>query len=69
MVCSLAQDRDPADATDIAGSVFLFRFVPLASWAASGRLEIMLDLKLAEGASLKATEAEVKRLGGLAGRS
>ena len=45
-----------------AGSVFLFRFVPQQFFPASGRLEIMLDLKLAEGASLKATEAEVKRL-------
>ncbi|MBK8972025.1 MAG: efflux RND transporter permease subunit [Hahellaceae bacterium] len=45
-----------------AGSVFLFRFVPQQFFPASGRLEIMLDLKLAEGASLTATEAEVKRL-------
>ncbi len=43
-------------------SIALFRFVPQQFFPASGRLELMIDLKLAEGASLSATEAEVKRL-------
>ncbi|SDJ59004.1 efflux RND transporter permease subunit [Pseudomonas indica] len=43
-------------------AVVLFRFVPQQFFPASGRLELMVDLKLAEGASLVATEAEVKRL-------
>jgi multidrug efflux pump len=45
-----------------ASSIYMFRFVPQQFFPASGRLEILVDLKLAEGASLKATEAEVKRL-------
>ena len=44
------------------GSILLFRFVPQQFFPASGRLELMVDLKLSEGASLSATEAEVKRL-------
>jgi multidrug efflux pump len=44
------------------GSVLLFRFVPQQFFPASGRLELMIDLKLAEGASLRATEEQVKRL-------
>ncbi|MBU1807269.1 MAG: efflux RND transporter permease subunit [Gammaproteobacteria bacterium] len=43
-------------------AVVLFRLVPQQFFPASGRLELMVDLKLAEGASLKATEAEVARL-------
>ncbi|WP_375737590.1 efflux RND transporter permease subunit [Pseudomonas boanensis] len=43
-------------------SIFLFRFVPQQFFPASGRLELMVDLKLSEGASLSSTEAEVKRL-------
>ncbi|RIA31988.1 multidrug efflux pump [Ectopseudomonas oleovorans] len=43
-------------------SVLLFRFVPQQFFPASGRLELMLDIKLEEGASLSATEAEVHRL-------
>ncbi|WP_273525922.1 efflux RND transporter permease subunit [Pseudomonas sp.] len=43
-------------------AVALFRLVPQQFFPASGRLELMVDLKLAEGASLKATEAEVRRL-------
>ncbi|MBE7373833.1 efflux RND transporter permease subunit [Pseudomonas lopnurensis] len=43
-------------------AVMLFRLVPQQFFPASGRLELMVDLKLAEGASLKATEAEVRRL-------
>lgn len=44
------------------GSVILFRFVPQQFFPASGRLELMVDLKLAEGASLSNTRDEVKRL-------
>ncbi|EJM13163.1 cation/multidrug efflux pump [Pseudomonas sp. GM21] len=43
-------------------SVALFRFVPQQFFPASGRLELMIDLKLAEGASLSNTADEVKRL-------
>lgn len=43
-------------------SVMLFRFVPQQFFPASGRLELMVDLKLAEGASLSNTTDEVKRL-------
>ncbi|APC15728.1 multidrug transporter AcrB [Pseudomonas frederiksbergensis] len=43
-------------------SVVLFRFVPQQFFPASGRLELMVDLKLAEGASLSNTNEEVKRL-------
>ncbi|MVW76359.1 efflux RND transporter permease subunit [Pseudomonas xionganensis] len=43
-------------------SILLFRFVPQQFFPASGRLELMVDLKLEEGASLVATEAQVKRL-------
>ncbi|MCQ4326667.1 multidrug transporter AcrB [Stutzerimonas stutzeri] len=46
-------------------AVMLFRLVPQQFFPASGRLELMVDLKLAEGASLKATEAEVLRLEGM----
>ncbi|MFL9815088.1 efflux RND transporter permease subunit [Stutzerimonas sp. VN223-3] len=44
------------------GAIGLFRVVPQQFFPASGRLELMVDLKLTEGASLKATEAEVRRL-------
>ncbi|MBS4150941.1 efflux RND transporter permease subunit [Pseudomonadota bacterium DY0742] len=43
-------------------SIGLFRLVPQQFFPASGRLELMVDLKLTEGASLKATEAEVQRV-------
>ena len=43
-------------------SILLFRFVPQQFFPASGRLELMVDLKLEEGASLAATEAQAKRL-------
>ena len=46
-------------------SIVLFRFVPQQLFPASGRLELMVDLKLAEGASLSNTADEVKRLEGL----
>ncbi|WP_334598254.1 efflux RND transporter permease subunit [Pseudomonas alvandae] len=44
------------------GSVALFRFVPQQFFPASGRLELMVDLKLQEGASLSNTAEQVKRL-------
>jgi len=44
------------------GSVMLFRFVPQQFFPASGRLELMVDLKLEEGASLSNTAEQVKRL-------
>ncbi|WLH02318.1 efflux RND transporter permease subunit [Pseudomonas beijingensis] len=44
------------------GSVVLFRFVPQQFFPASGRLELMVDLKLQEGASLSNTAEQVKRL-------
>jgi multidrug efflux pump len=43
-------------------SVVMFRFVPQQFFPASGRLELMVDLKLTEGASLKNTAEQVKRL-------
>ena len=43
-------------------SILLFRFVPQQFFPASGRLELMVDLKLSEGASLAATEEQAKRL-------
>lgn len=44
------------------GSVFLFRFVPQQFFPASGRPELMVDLKLAEGASLINTGEKVRQL-------
>ncbi|MFQ6572418.1 efflux RND transporter permease subunit [Pseudomonas sp. UM16] len=44
------------------GSIVLFRFVPQQFFPASGRLELMVDLKLAEGASLSNTAEQVNRL-------
>ena len=43
-------------------SVLLFRFVPQQFFPSSTRLELMVDLELAEGSSLHATEAAAKRL-------
>jgi multidrug efflux pump len=43
------------------GSIMLFRFVPQQFFPASGRLELMVDFKLSEGASLVATEEQAKR--------
>ncbi|AIR89755.1 efflux RND transporter permease subunit [Pseudomonas cremoricolorata] len=45
-----------------AGSLLLFRFVPQQFFPASSRPELMVDLKLAEGASLSNTAEQVKRL-------
>lgn len=44
------------------GSVFLFRFVPQQFFPASGRPELMVDLKLAEGTSLVNTGEKVRLL-------
>ncbi|MCG4454051.1 efflux RND transporter permease subunit [Pseudomonas sp. MMS21-TM103] len=43
-------------------SIVLFRFVPQQFFPASGRLELMVDLKLGEGASLSATAEQVTHL-------
>jgi multidrug efflux pump len=43
-------------------SLMLFRFVPQQFFPASTRLELMVDMELAEGASLKATAAQAKKL-------
>ncbi len=43
-------------------SVLLFRFVPQQFFPSSTRLELMIDMKLAEGSSLKATEVQAKKL-------
>ena len=43
-------------------SLMLFRFVPQQFFPASTRLELMVDMELAEGSSLKATAAQAKKL-------
>ena len=43
-------------------SLALFRFVPQQFFPSSTRLELMVDMELAEGASLKATAAQAKKL-------
>lgn len=45
-----------------AGSIFTFRFVPKQFFADSNRLELLLDIKLAEGASLRATQSQVEKI-------
>jgi multidrug efflux pump len=45
-----------------AVSLALFRFVPQQFFPDSTRLELMIDVELAEGSSLKATEAAVRKL-------
>lgn len=44
------------------GAQALFRFVPQQFFPSSSRLELMVDLKLSEGASLQATERQAARL-------
>ena len=44
------------------GSILMFSLVPQQFFPPSNRLEIMVDLKLAEGASLQATEAQAAKL-------
>ncbi len=46
----------------LVASAALFRFVPQQFFPSSTRPELMVDLKLAEGASLPATQAQVERL-------
>ncbi len=43
-------------------AILMFRFVPQQFFPSSTRLELMVDLELAEGASLHATEAVAQRL-------
>ena len=43
-------------------SLYLFKYVPQQFFPDSTRLELMVDIKLAEGASLKATSAQVGKL-------
>ena len=43
-------------------SILMFRFVPQQFFPSSTRLELMVDVELAEGSSLNATEAVAKRL-------
>jgi multidrug efflux pump len=43
-------------------SVAAFRFVPQQFFPASTRLELMVDMRLAEGSSLRATEAQAAKL-------
>ena len=45
-----------------AASLALFRFVPQQFFPDSTRLELMVDMELAEGSSLRATETQVRRL-------
>jgi len=45
----------------LALSVFMFRFVPQQFFPSSTRLELVVDLELAEGASLTATNAVTQR--------
>ena len=44
------------------GSILLFRLVPQQFFPPSARTELMVDISLAEGASLKATQAQAERL-------
>jgi multidrug efflux pump len=46
-------------------SLFLFQYVPQQFFPDSTRLELMVDIKLAEGASLTATTAQVTKLEGM----
>ena len=43
-------------------SIVLFRFVPQQFFPDSTRLELMVDMELAEGSSLRATEVQAKKL-------
>jgi multidrug efflux pump len=46
-------------------SLLMFRFVPQQFFPDSTRPELMVDMELAEGSSLRATAAEVRRLEGM----
>ncbi|WP_308872946.1 efflux RND transporter permease subunit [Thiothrix subterranea] len=45
-----------------AGSIFMFQFVQQQFFPDSTRMELVVDLKLPEGSSLQATEAETRKL-------
>ncbi len=45
-----------------AGALFAFKFVQQQFFPSSTRVELLVDLKLAEGSSIAATEAQVKKL-------
>lgn len=45
-----------------AGSIFMFRFVPQQFFPDSVRPELMVDMELAEGSSLRQTAAQAQRL-------
>ncbi|HEY4555908.1 MAG TPA: efflux RND transporter permease subunit [Lysobacter sp.] len=49
-------------AAAFVASVLLFRFVPQQFFPDSVRPELMVDMELAEGSSLRATQAQVERL-------
>lgn len=49
-------------AAALVASLLLFRFVPQQFFPDSTRLELMVDVELAEGSSLRATEAAAARL-------
>lgn len=49
-------------AVALVASALLFRFVPQQFFPDSTRLELMVDMELAEGSSLRATEAQALRL-------
>ena len=51
-----------ATAGMLVASILLFRFVPQQFFPDSTRLELMVDLELAEGSSLRATRAQAERL-------
>ncbi len=51
-----------ATAALFIGSLLLFRFVPQQFFPDSTRPELMVDIELAEGASLRATQAQAEKL-------
>lgn len=51
-----------ATAALLVASVLMFRFVPQQFFPDSQRLELMVDMELAEGSSLRATESQARRL-------
>jgi multidrug efflux pump len=52
-------------AAAFVASVLLFRFVPQQFFPDSTRVELMVDMELAEGVSLRSTEVQAKKLEGL----
>ncbi len=55
-------------AAAFVASVLLFRFVPQQFFPDSTRVELMVDMELAEGVSLRATQAQSKKLEALLAR-